>query len=158
MDKCEHHIITTLNWRICFCFGLTSQTNKCNSYLWSALFNIFGLMCSAQLGQCLRKLILQLRVKILFFKLCAHWQHSKLTFSKSCLLATFSCKMVAIKKILVTKTKLIYRGGHFVYVTCMSTTVSDTLASSQFKLILGLHIPIEKEKEKDQWYHHFYFW
>ena len=39
-------------------------------------------------------------------------QRSKLTFSKSRLLATFYCKMVAIKK----KT-LISRGRHFVYVT-----------------------------------------
>jgi len=95
------------------------------------------------LGQYLSKLILQLWVKILFFKLCAHWQHSKLTFSKRRLLATFSSKIVAIKKDLVAPKKLISRGGHFVYVTCMSTTASDMLASSQFKLILGLHIPIE---------------
>ena len=48
-------------------------------------------------------------------------QRSKLTFSKSRLLATFNYKIVGIKKFWSPKKKLIIavisRGGHFVYVT-----------------------------------------
>jgi len=59
-------------------------------------------------------------------------QRSKLTFSKSRLLATFSCKMVAIKKILVSKKKrkkkLKSRGRHFVNVAWMSTAPRDTFS------------------------------
>ena len=39
-------------------------------------------------------------------------QRSKLTFSKSRLLATFNCKMVAIKKHSVAKNQKTRRGGH----------------------------------------------
>jgi len=42
-------------------------------------------------------------------------QRSKLTFSKSRLLATLSYKMVAKKIIIIIN--VISRGGHFVYVT-----------------------------------------
>ena len=41
-------------------------------------------------------------------------QRSKLTFLKSRLFATFNYKMVAIKKILVTKKKLISIGNHMI--------------------------------------------
>jgi len=94
-------------------------------------------------------------------------QHSKLTFWKSRLLATFNIiKWSPQKKFWSPKKKLIIiiiiiitvisRGGHFVYVTWTSTTPSDTFATLSFAQLLRLracrlkHCSNGREKEKEE--------
>ena len=80
-------------------------------------------------------------------------QRSKLTFSKSRLLAILSYKMVAKKKIIIN---VISRGGHFVYVTWTSTTQSDTFATLSFAKLLRLlacrlkHCSNGRDKENEE--------
>ena len=91
-------------------------------------------------------------------------QRSKLTFSKSRLLATFNCKMVAIKKfwspkknkIIIIIMTVISRDGHLVYVTWFPTTPSDTFATLPFAKLLRLlacrlkYCSNGRDKEKEE--------
>ena len=89
-------------------------------------------------------------------------QRSKLTFSKSRLLATFNYKMVAIKNFWSPKKKknliitVISRGRYFVYVTSTSTTQSDTFATLPFAKLLHLlacrlkHCSNGRDKENEE--------
>ena len=105
--------------------------------------------------------------------------HSKLTFSKSGLLASFNCKTVAIKKIRLPK-KLTWRGGHFMTYYMLpkkhmkARTLHDILhwtsdaPNSMFTTVcfasvvsLGIHVESlndERGKEKDMGCCHLYYW
>jgi len=54
----------------------------------------------------------KINIQSMFWMYNAALQRSKLTFSKNRLLATFNCKMVAIKKNSVAQ-KTLGNGGHF---------------------------------------------
>ena len=84
-------------------------------------------------------------------------QHSNLTFSKSHLLATFNCKMVAIKKFKCKRKNLKGRIRHDILhkVYCVKPRIFITSLCYSKTLMLSLHIHVEflndeRGKEKDR--------
>ena len=106
-------------------------------------------------------------------------QRSKLTFSKSRLLATFDRKMVAIKSIQSPKKKT-WRGGHFMtyytlpknkmlkgeytswHITRQPNASNGTFSTLHFATVsLRIHVEFlndERGKEKDRWCRRLYYW
>ena len=82
--------------RHCCTFSVDVYRGGLNCSL-SCLWTVFAFTCTKWFGICI----------------FTYSQRSKLTFSKSRLLATFNGKMVAIKKNSVAKNKKTWRGGHF---------------------------------------------
>ena len=103
-------------------------------------------------------------------------QRSKLTFSKSCLLATFNCKMVALRKNSVAKKKENLKGRtlHDIlhvakkgedtswHSTWIANALKGTFSILYFATVsLRIHVEFlngERGKEKDRWCRRLYYW